>query len=355
MAKKKRKSLLTQQREKLKAQKAAKAAKEAAGRKALPPKGGSSASSNKARYQRVRRTGKLAEKQVSNFVKAYKRVSRQRAAQNKLESAAKGTKGTEVRTGKAAPGKLAKRPSSAIVKSGKGGALAKTSKTSSAITKPSSGRRGRAAAKARVAAKGTKGSGTKVAGGKGLPKQTPKLPPASKLKAAGRAIGKVAKPVAPGLKGIGRVAGPLGLGISGVATASDLAGSLKRGEGIVRLVKGLGKKGPKAKVTGRNRRGRATSTTKPVKPAKRGMSNIPPKEGTGKGSPTDKKKVSKVSAPKPKSKAPVKASKARSAAPSKKSAVHTYKKHGSALHVGRYKTLKEHRAAVAAQKKKKEK
>ena len=45
------------------------------------------------------------------------------------------------------------------------------------------------------------------------------------------------------------------------------------------------------------------------------MSNIPPKEGTGKGSPTDKKKVSKVSAPKAKSKAPVSAPKGRTAAP----------------------------------------
>ena len=38
----------------------------------------------------------------------------------------------------------------------------------------------------------------------------------------------------------------------------------------------------------RNRRGRVVGY-KPVKPAKRGMSNIPPKEGTGKGSPNDKK------------------------------------------------------------------
>lgn len=36
----------------------------------------------------------------------------------------------------------------------------------------------------------------------------------------------------------------------------------------------------------------------------------------------------------------------------KKSATHTYKEHGSKLHVGRYKTLKEHRAAVEARKKK---
>ena len=46
---------------------------------------------------------------------------------------------------------------------------------------------------------------------------------------------------------------------------------------------------PKREVTSRNRRGRPTSYAKPVKPAKRGMSNIPPQEGTGRGSPNDKK------------------------------------------------------------------
>ena len=39
--------------------------------------------------------------------------------------------------------------------------------------------------------------------------------------------------------------------------------------------------------------------------------------------------------------------------PKKVSATHTYKKHGSDLHVGRHKTLAQHRAAVAAQKAKK--
>jgi len=43
---------------------------------------------------------------------------------------------------------------------------------------------------------------------------------------------------------------------------------------------------PKREVTSRNRRGRPTNY---AKPAKRGMSNIPPKEGTGQGSPNDKK------------------------------------------------------------------
>jgi len=52
--------------------------------------------------------------------------------------------------------------------------------------------------------------------------------------------------------------------------------------------------------------------------------------------------------------APKKAAAPKKTAP-KKSAIHTYKKHGSALHVGRYKTLKEHRAAVAKAKKDKKK
>lgn len=42
--------------------------------------------------------------------------------------------------------------------------------------------------------------------------------------------------------------------------------------------------------TQRRRGGRPGNRTQPVQPARRGMSNIPPKEGTGKGSPTDKKR-----------------------------------------------------------------
>ena len=50
---------------------------------------------------------------------------------------------------------------------------------------------------------------------------------------------------------------------------------------------------PKRTVTSRNRRGRPTSYAKPVQPARRGMSNIPPQEGTGRGSPNDKKPVTR--------------------------------------------------------------
>lgn len=50
---------------------------------------------------------------------------------------------------------------------------------------------------------------------------------------------------------------------------------------------------PKREVTSRNRRGRPTSYAQPVPPARRGMSNIPPQEGTGRGSPNDKKPVTR--------------------------------------------------------------
>ena len=50
---------------------------------------------------------------------------------------------------------------------------------------------------------------------------------------------------------------------------------------------------------------------------------------------------------------PAARSTARSKPKSKVSKTHTYKEHGSALHIGRHKTLAEHRAAVAKNKKKK--
>ena len=122
-----------------------------------------------------------------------------------------------------------------------------------------------------------------------------------------RTASKAAR-AAKGLKGLGAA----GLAISGLATAKDLADSLKRGEGFAKLARkgttqGKSTKGsqggsraavnrkpkptpkPKREVTSRNRRGRPTSYAKPVKPARRGMSNIPPQEGTGRGSPNDKK------------------------------------------------------------------
>ena len=90
--------------------------------------------------------------------------------------------------------------------------------------------------------------------------------------------------------------GGIGLALSGVATAQDLTASLKRGEGyasLPRVAKAILKGKNQKKTTGgkTNRRGRnvSTKTATPTKPAKRGMSNIPVGEGTGKGSPNDKK------------------------------------------------------------------
>ena len=151
-----------------------------------------------------------------------------------------------------------------------------------------------------------------------LAKKTKALPPGKK----GGPLAKVPKQLkgAKGpkglLKGAGRglggKLGAAGLVLGGAATAKDLADSLGRGEGYAKIFKkgttqGKGTKGgqggsrakvtrkvdtkkDKPKVTKRNRRGRPVAYAAPVKPARRGMSNIPPGEGTGKGSPNDKKK-----------------------------------------------------------------
>ena len=186
--------------------------------------------------------------------------------------------------------------------------------------------------------------------GKGGVKPQLRLPPkggtASKLlknAKAGASLGS------RGLSGVGLV-------LSGISTAQDLTASLKRGEGyasLPKLARAIAKGKPK-KTTGTktNRRGRSTSKPS-TKPAKRGMSNIPAKEGTGKGSPNDKPKVTAKKAPKAAPKASAPKTSAPKKTPAKKSATSTYKAHGSDLHVGRYKTLKEHRAAVAKNKKKK--
>jgi len=98
----------------------------------------------------------------------------------------------------------------------------------------------------------------------------------------------------------GKVAGRIVLPISAYQTGKDLKDSLDRGEGyaripgmVKRLVKGTGKnKTTGAKTNSRGRRVGAVPKAKtPTTPKKRGMSNIPPGEGTGKGSPNDKPKT----------------------------------------------------------------
>ena len=101
------------------------------------------------------------------------------------------------------------------------------------------------------------------------------------------------------------------------------------------------------------------SSTTPTRPRRRGMSNIPRSEGTGGKAETTlgygagKKKP--PTSPKPPARtAPVaKPPAAKPPAAKPKSKTHTYKKHGSDLHIGRHKTLAEHRKAVAERKKKK--
>ena len=166
-------------------------------------------------------------------------------------------------------------------------------------------RRFQAKDKATKAARGTKGTQTRAGGTSNLARSS-----------ALAKVSKVAK--------VGRVLGPAGLAVGGAATAKNLADSLKRGEGFASLPRvaraiakdnskankgSTGRSGAKrrqanqpkaastpAKVTSRkktNRRGRVVGSKKSsVKPARRGMSNIPPGEGTGKGSPNDKKPAS---------------------------------------------------------------
>ena len=122
---------------------------------------------------------------------------------------------------------------------------------------------------------------------------------------------------------VGKALGAAGLAISAYDNAKGLVDSLRRGEGLAKLARkgttqGRGTKGgqggsraavkrkpkpaakPKREVTSRNRRGRPTSF---AKPAKRGMSNIPPQEGTGRGSPNDRPKVKAKATPKATTKA----------------------------------------------------
>ena len=226
MAKKKQRSLLSMQRDKLKRQKAAKSLKKAAkgsSQKALPPKGGSSAGSTKARVQRGVRRDALAKRQLENFGRALKKTLKQGAAQDKLKKAAKGTKGKTVRTGQAASGKLAKRPSSAITKSSsgkattskgsgktgsyygkgprgmrtrlpegkKGGALAKTSKATGMLNAIAIG--------ATLGDAYSKSNRVKAESGRGAGRKTFNEKTASKPKAKSKASAKPKMKPAPGM------------------------------------------------------------------------------------------------------------------------------------------------------------
>ena len=149
-------------------------------KKALPSKGGTTANRSKARYQRLRTRGRQAENQVRAFGEALRKTMKQRAAQDKLDTAKKGTKGSTVRTGNPKPS-IVKRGSSALTKpQSKGSAIVKSSKGGKATdarikrvrVRVEDGKRqltGSGNRRALPAAKGTTG---RIAGGS-APKQLP--------------------------------------------------------------------------------------------------------------------------------------------------------------------------------------
>ena len=293
---KKRKSLLQSQREKLARQRAARRAAQRAARdlassnrRSLPAKGRTTATSPRARVQRGLTRDRLAKQQLQNFGRALQRTMKQRQAQNKAEKAARGTRGTVTRTAGGA-GQLARRG---------GGSSSPTSQRIQPV---------------RVRVEGQKQlPGAKKPAGQ-LPAATPKLKPASGGPKGSLPGGSTARNLLKaGSRGVLGKLGAAALAADGVATAKDLSDSLRRGEGFAALP-GLNKRlnrsvsgasggratvkrktataKPKRGEPIRNRRGRVVGY-KPVKPARRGMSNIPAKEGTGQGSPNDKPKTTK--------------------------------------------------------------
>ncbi len=291
---KKRKSLLQSQREKLAKQRAARRAAQRANqqiqqstRRALPSKGRTTATSPRARGQRGLTRDRLAKQQLQNFGRALQRTMKQRQAQNKLDQAAKGTKGGQTRTAGGA-GQLARRG---------GGSSSPTSQRIQPV---------------RVRVEGQKQlPGAKKPAGQ-LPAATPKLKPASGGSSGSLPGGSGArKLLKAGARGVMGKLGAAALAAEGVSTAKSLADSLKRGEGFAalpglnkRLNKGVrGASGGRATVKRktatakpkrgepiRNRRGRVVGY-KPVKPARRGMSNLPS------GYKEDEKRLSQAARP----------------------------------------------------------
>ena len=94
-------------------------------RPALPPKGGTSGNSLKAVTQRGGTRHNQAVRSLDTQLRGTANLVRTMNARDKQDTAAKGTKGTEVRTGQAAKGELAKRSPSAITPANKGGTVAR--------------------------------------------------------------------------------------------------------------------------------------------------------------------------------------------------------------------------------------
>ena len=336
MAKKKKpESMLARQRRLLREQRARKAAakkaleKAAKAPKQLPGKGKTTASSNRAKVQRGLRRDRLARKQLETFARGMKKTLKQSSATDKLKKAAKGTKGTTVRTAQG-KGDLVKRTSNlpasqrvekvkVKVDPPKQLSPAKT-KTTPALPKGKtrlkgqpSARRAQAAAKAARAAQGTSNPNVR----KGQPAGA-----ANRFYGADRinkAVGRAQRSSAlRSVKGRGGIVGTALMGATAIAADQGLLGKKVQDswqEWNSRTDKILDEKflKPNKKKDNKSKTNRSRS--------KRGMSNIPPAEGYvnnpnyGKPGKVSKKvskevkpagKVSAASSPEPKQPAPKK-------------------------------------------------
>lgn len=333
MAKKKPKSLLQMQKEKLAAQKKAKAAKV---KKVIGAKNTRIANEGVAR---------MATNQLPKTQGEKARIKRKtnntgrsgRARKERLDRAAK----------KNQPG-ARRREAQRRLDQAKQNQRAASSKPKTPATTPrgrASAKRAQAAAKLERARQGTTSPGVRT----GQPKGS-----ANRMYGADRVNAAVSR--AKGTVGLGRVAnvvGPAAAQQAGLHLASKLAETIGK-PGQSRMSR-LGLQGPakgsaepkSAKPTTAKRTGNKVTGQADYTKQQQRLSDARSKYP---------KSAPKVSAPKTKTKPSASAPKpTRKPIPKpaeKKSAAHTYKEHGSNLHVGRYKTLKEHRAAVAARKKK---
>jgi len=303
--------LLREQR----ARKAAAKAAKSTGTKSLPSRGQTGGNSLKSRAQRKGTAKRIAGQQQRVISEAMRKTLKQRQALDKKEAAAKGTKGTKVQTGtRTKGGPLKRQGPSSPTRSRKGAATStrvekvkvrvepqKALKAGSQKALPPAknslpaGKKGGSLASTKGPRRrninGNPSKGTQM-GTKGSAKAQLRLPKGS-IRSAGAA--------SKALSTTGKVAGRIALPLAAYSEGKGLYDSLKRGEGYARLPGMIGKalkgNGKNKKTTGAktNSRGRRVGTvpvskTKPAGkvPAKRGMSNIPPSEGTGKGSPNDK-------------------------------------------------------------------
>lgn len=328
MAKKKRKSLLQSQREKLARQRAARRAAQRANQqiqqsigRSLPARGRTTATSPRARVQRGLTRDRLAKQQLQNFGRALQRTMKQRQAQNKLDQAAKGTKGGQTRTAGGA-GQLARRgggsssPTSQRIqpvrvrvdgqkqlpagKKSAGQLPAKTTQKTQPVGKASA-RRAQAAARQARAAQGSKGpnrvgqpagAANRYYGKKVVDKAVQRAQQATAMRSALN-VGKGV------LKGASRLLAGRSDGSENLLLAASATNDvLNAARGSTAKQRNARKTKPKQKETEpkrgepiRNRRGRVVGY-KPVQPARRGMSNLPS------GYKEDEKRLSQAARPK---------------------------------------------------------